>query len=596
MCGIAGHFSLSFKNINQQAVLATLAHRGPDAQAAWQGEQGLLFNTRLSIIDTGARANQPFKDPTERYVLVFNGEIYNYQDLKAKLNVQWQTTSDTELLLHWLIAFGSERLHELEGMFAFAFYDTQTQQLLLGRDRFGKKPFYLHRKEGVLSFASEVRALMQLHPELRTVSKQQLSNWLFWQTIPGGCLIEGIEELAPGNFMLLKNSHVLEVGSYLKANPYLGANPSRAEALAAVKEKVSSAIEKRLVADVPFAVFLSGGVDSSIITVVAAQRLGKDLHTFTVSFDESQFSEHHITAEVAKRYQTQHHEIRLKPQYFLDLLPEGLAATDHPSGDGLNIYVVSKYTQAAGFKMALTGIGGDEWFLGYPYFRKMAEWQQKAWIGCFKAFSPMLPFQYRKGLEIAAAVSKYGGASYAYQRLLYDQESISSLFDLPKPSLFPTPKKQAHSQALYSKQEWEFYTQPILLRDSDQYSMAVGLELRAPFMDADLVDYALALPDSLKLGQRPKDLLIAAFEADLPRAVYDRQKQGFTLPWEQWMKTDLKDFCTERIERFCTRITHPGLHKEWALFQKGKSKLSWSRFWAVVALEDYLQRHEITIR
>jgi len=341
---------------------------------------------------------------------------------------------------------------------------------------------------------------------------------------------------------------------------------------------------------------LSGGVDSSIITVVAAQRLGKDLHTFTVSFDESQFSEHHITAEVAKRYQTQHHEIRLKPQYFLDLLPEGLAATDHPSGDGLNIYVVSKYTQAAGFKMALTGIGGDEWFLGYPYFRKMAEWQQKAWIGCFKAFSPMLPFQYRKGLEIAAAVSKYGGASYAYQRLLYDQESISSLFDLPKPSLFPTPKKQAHSQALYSKQEWEFYTQPILLRDSDQYSMAVGLELRAPFMDADLVDYALALPDSLKLGQRPKDLLIAAFEADLPRAVYDRQKQGFTLPWEQWMKTDLKDFCTERIERFCTRITHPGLHKEWALFQKGKSKLSWSRFWAVVALEDYLQRHEITIR
>lgn len=595
MCGIAGHFSLSYQSINQQAVLIALAHRGPDAQASWQGEHGLLFHSRLSIIDTDARANQPFSDPTGRYVLVFNGEIYNYQALKATLGVQWQTTSDTELLLHWLINYGSARLHELEGMFAFAFYDTQTQELLLARDRFGKKPFYLHQQDGVLSFASEVRVLMQMHPELRTVSKQQLSNWLFWQTIPGGCLIDGIEELAPGHFMLLNNSQVLETRSYLQANPYLGIAPSREEALAEVKEKVSSAIEKRLVADVPFAAFLSGGVDSSIITAVAAQRLGKDLHTFTVSFDESQYSEHHIAAEVAKRYQTQHHEIRLKPQNFLDLLPEGLAATDHPSGDGLNTYVVSKYTQAAGFKMALSGIGGDEWFLGYPYFRKMAEWQQKAWMGNFKAFSPVLPFQYRKGLEIAASVAKYGGAAYAYQRLVFDQASIANLFGLPKPNLFPTQEKQAHSQALYAEQEWEFYTQPVLLRDSDQYSMAVGLELRAPFMDADLVDYALALPDALKLGQRPKDLLIAAFEADLPRAVYDRQKQGFTLPWAQWMQAELKEFCTARIARFCTRIAHQGLHKEWLLFQKGKSKLSWSRFWAVVALEDYIVHNNIQI-
>ncbi|MEB3214455.1 MAG: asparagine synthase C-terminal domain-containing protein, partial [Leptolyngbyaceae bacterium] len=434
---------------------------------------------------------------------------------------------------------------------------------------------------------------MQMHPELRTISKQQLSNWLFWQTIPGGCLIEGIEELAPGHYILLKNSEVLETGSFLQVNPYLGIQPSREEALAEVKEKVSSAIEKRLVADVPFAAFLSGGVDSSIITAVAAQRLGKDLHTFTVSFDESQISEHQIAAEVAKRYQTQHHEIRLKPKDFLDLLPEGLAATDHPSGDGLNTYVVSKYTQAAGFKMALSGIGGDEWFLGYPYFRKMAEWHQKAWMGNLKAFSPVLPFQFRKGLEIAAAVAKNGGAAYAYQRLVFDQASITKLFGLPAPNLFPIKEKQAHSLSLYSEQEWEFYTQPVLLRDSDQYSMAVGLELRAPFMDADLVDYTLALPDSLKLGKRPKDMLISAFEADLPRAVYDRQKQGFTLPWAQWMQTELKDFCTERIARFCNRIAHQGLHQEWLLFQKGKSKLSWSRFWAVVALEDWLDRHEI---
>jgi asparagine synthase (glutamine-hydrolysing) len=218
----------------------------------------------------------------------------------------------------------------------------------------------------------------------------------------------------------------------------------------------------------------------------------------------------------------------------------------------------------------------------------MADWRQKGWMGKYKALSPMLPFHYRKGLEIAAAVSKYGGGAYPLQRLLFDQASIAKLFGLPESNLLPTPLKQAFSQALYSEQEWKYYTQPVLLRDSDQYSMAVGLELRAPFMDVDLVDYVMALPDSLKLGQRPKDLLISAFEAELPRSVYDRQKQGFTLPWAQWMKTDLKHFCSIRINNFSARLDNPSLQKEWQLFLKGKSALSWSRFWAVVALEDYL--------
>ena len=596
MCGLAGHNSTHQKTFPHWAILAQLAHRGPDSQAHW-GEQGIdLYHSRLSIIDTDERANQPFHAQSGRYVLVFNGEIYNFKQLKSALSYPWQTQSDTEVLLAFLIQKGKQALSELEGMFALALYDREEKSLLLARDRFGKKPLYIHQNESSFSFASEVRVLMQMHPELRTVSKQQLSNWLFWQTIPVGCLIDGIEELAPGHFMLLKNSQVVEDGTYIAPNPYLGMNPSREEALVSIKEKVSSAIEKRLVADVPFATFLSGGVDSSIITAVAAQRLGKDLHTFTVSFDESQFSEHHIAAEVAKRYQTQHHEIRLKPQDFLDLLPEGLAATDHPSGDGLNTYVVSKYTKAEGFKMALSGIGGDEWFLGYQYFQKMAAWQQKSWMGIFEPLSPLVPFKYRKGLEISAAVSKFGGAAYAYQRLLFDQASMQSLFGLPKPNLFPLQEKQPFSQALYSEQEWKYYTQPVLLRDSDQYSMAVGLELRAPFMDGDVVNYALALSDSLKLGQRPKDLLISAFEADLPRTVYDRKKQGFTLPWEQWMKTDLKDFCGSRIQHFCQRIDNQQLHKEWSAFLMGKSSLSWSRFWAVVALEDWMHRNRIYIK
>ena len=593
MCGLAGHNTTKQKTFAHATILAQLAHRGPDAQAHW-GEEGIdLYHSRLSIIDTDERANQPFQDHSGRYVLVFNGEIYNFQQLKEGLSYPWQTQSDTEVLLALLIQKGAEALSLLQGMFAIAFYDRQEQSLLLARDRFGKKPLYVHHGEHSLSFASEVRVLMRMHPYLNRVSTQQVSNWLFWQTIPGGTLLEGIEELAPGSYAYVKAGQMLSQGSYVPENPYAGISVSREEALKEVKNKVTAAVEKRLVSDVPFAAFLSGGVDSSIITAIAGQRLGKDLHTFTVSFDESDFSEHHIAAEVAKRYQSQHHEIRLNPQDFLDLLPEGLAATDHPSGDGLNTYVVSKHTQAAGFKMALSGIGGDEWFLGYPYFRRMSDWQKRSWLSKGAGLQSFLPFDKRKGMEIASAVSKFGGNAYAFQRLLFDQTSIEDLFHLDKPTLFPSAEKGPFSQAVYSQQEWQYYTQPVLLRDSDQYSMAVGLELRAPFMDADLVDYALALSDDLKLGTRPKDLLISAFASELPRSVYDRQKQGFTLPWEHWIKNELRGFCQSRIMNFSDRLDTPDLLPEWNRFLQGKSKISWSRWWSIVALEDWMERNGI---
>jgi asparagine synthase (glutamine-hydrolysing) len=283
----------------------------------------------------------------------------------------------------------------------------------------------------------------------------------------------------------------------------------------------------------------------------------------------------------------------LNPQDFLDLLPEGLAATDHPSGDGLNTYVVSKHTQAAGFKMALSGIGGDEWFLGYPYFRRMSDWQKRSWLSKGSGLQSILPFDKRKGMEIASAVSKFGGNAYAFQRLLFDQTSIEHLFNLDKPTLFPSAEKGPFSQAVYSQQEWQYYTQPVLLRDSDQYSMAVGLELRAPFMDADLVDYALALSDDMKLGMRPKDLLISAFASELPRSVYDRKKQGFTLPWEHWIKNELRGFCQSRIMNFSDRLDTPDLLPEWNRFLHGKSRISWSRWWAIVALEDWMERNGI---
>lgn len=594
MCGIAGQLSTSKIQPNTQAVLETLAHRGPDAQAFWSADSVCLWHARLSIIDTDARANQPFVDVTGRYVLVFNGEIYNYQALKSKLRFDWQTTSDTELLMEWLKAYRHSRLDELEGMFAFAFYDTQTESCLLARDRFGKKPLYIHQQAEVFSFASELRVLLQMHPEAAYTTKQQLSNWLYWQTIPGQeTLLPEIKQLEPGTYLVWEN-RLQENASFTNwQNPVLKSYTEQ-EVLPELKQLVSKAVQKRLVADVPFAAFLSGGVDSSIITALAAQELGSDLHTFTVSFDEAAFSEHHIAAEVAKRYGTQHHEIRLTPQDFLKEIEAGLAATDHPSGDGLNTYVVSKHTQAAGFKMALSGIGGDEWFLGYHYFSALDALKKRQALGYFKSLSGILPLRYRKAMEVLAQLDK-GAAAYAYQRILFDQYTLQNIFDLPAPTIHANNAIWPDTMSARSVEEWRHYTQPVLLRDTDQYSMAVGLELRAPFMDQDLVNFALSLPDELKRGTRSKYLLIEAFKDLLPTNVYDRKKQGFTLPWEQWMRHELKEFCHTRIAAFALRIDAPQLNKEWAQFVLGRGQWSWSRLWSVVALEDWMQRNMIDI-
>ncbi len=597
MCGIAGTYNPNIQDpLLRSSVLASMAHRGPDAQAFAQLGALCLFHSRLSIIDISERANQPITDHSGRYVLVFNGEIYNYQQLKAGLAYPWQTSSDSEVLLALLIAKGAAALPMLEGMFAFAFYDTQEQKLLLARDRFGKKPLYMHTGAEGLSFASEVRTLLVLHPELAKVSKQEISNWLHWQTIPGQqTLLNGITQLSPGCSVEVRAGKVGEELPFTTwQTDYVLQEQTEASALSTLQALGKGAVQKRLVSDVPFACFLSGGVDSSIITALAAQELGSALHTFTVSFDEQQFSEHLIAAEVAKHYGTKHHEIRLTPSDFLSEIESGLAATDHPSGDGLNTYVVAKHTRAAGFKMALSGIGGDEWFLGYGYFQALDTWKNRQWLRHAAAFSSLLPFPYRKGIEITQQLH-LGAAAYAAQRIVIDSHSIQAWLGLPAPNSGPTAAIWPDTMSARSVEEWRYYTQPVLLRDSDQYSMAVGLELRAPFMDQDLVNFALQLPDALKSGDKAKHLLIEAFKHLLPERVYNRQKQGFTLPWELWMRQELSTFCSERIASFAQRIDLPQLNKDWSAFLSGKSKVAWSRWWSMVALEDYLERNNLEI-
>ncbi len=595
MCGIAGQYNNFKKLENQSNILQSMLHRGPDAQAFWEDEQVVLFHSRLSIIDTSIGANQPMVDITGRYVLIFNGEIYNYRQLKSQLSYNWKTASDTEALLIWLIKFGETKLDEIEGMFAFAFYDKQNKELLLSRDRFGKKPLYIKQTKKTISFASELRTLLVMHPESAYTTPQKLSNWLYWQTIPEqSTLLPEISQLKPGSYLKITQENLIQGDFCNWQNPVIE-NIGEKECLTELQFLVRKAVQKRLVSDVPFASFLSGGVDSSIITALAAQELGSELNTFTISFDENEFSEHRIAAEVAVRYHTKHHEIRLKPKDFLVEIENGLAATDHPSADGLNTFVVSKHTRKAGFKMALSGIGGDEWFLGYPYFKALDTWKKRKALTYLSPFAMFFPYQYRKGFEIVNHLN-LGAGAYSYQRILFDSFTLKNYFGLPKPYLNSIQPKFPDNMSARSIEEWKYYSQPVLLRDSDQYSMGVGLELRSPFMDQKLVDFALSLPDQLKIGNKSKYLLIEAFKDLLPTSVYNRAKQGFTLPWEIWMRNELNSFCSQRILSFGERIDQPKLINEWQKFLNQKSQFSWSRWWGIIAIEDYLIRNEITIR
>jgi asparagine synthase (glutamine-hydrolysing) len=592
MCGIAGQYNQS-NNFNiQTEILRSMRHRGPDAQAYWEDEQVILFHSRLSIIDTSNNANQPMVDLSGRYVLVFNGEIYNYRQLKSKLTYDWQTSSDSEVLLVWLINYCETKLDELDGMFAFAFYDKGKNELLMSRDRFGKKPFYIKQTKEKFSFASELRTLLEIHPESAYTTSSQISNWLYWQTIPEhNTLLPEISQLKPGSYLKITKEDLMQGDFSNWRNPIVKEIGEK-ECLNKLQVLVKEAVRKRLISDVPFASFLSGGVDSSIITALAAQELASDLNTFTISFDENDFSEHRIALEVSKRYQTKHHEIRLKPKDFLEEIENGLAATDHPSADGLNTYVVSKHTRKAGFKMALSGIGGDEWFLGYPYFKALDNWKKRKILKHFSSFAMLFPFQYRKGFEIVNHLNLDAGA-YSYQRVLFDSYTLKNYFGLPEPDLNSIQPIFPDNMSARSIEEWKYYSQPVLLRDSDQFSMAVGLELRSPFMDQKLVDFALSLPDQLKVGNKQKQLLIEAFKDLLPESVYNRPKQGFTLPWEIWMRGELKDFCSQRIRSFSERIDKPKLFNEWQRFLKQKSQFSWSRWWGIVAIEDWLLRNKI---
>lgn len=589
MCGILGSFSPG--GLAPALCVGRLAHRGPDSSGEWRSPTGdaWLGHTRLAIIDLSSAGAQPMVDPVSGNVIVFNGEIYNHMEVRRTLNLPlgtWRGHSDTETLLVGYRVLGEAILDRLRGMFALAIYDAQQHTVWLARDRLGIKPLFFQRDGKCLLFSSEIRAVDGHHP--RRVSPDGVAHYLTWGACPETALLwEGWETVPAGSWIEFTPRGAQNSGQYWP--PSLMRVEPAAEAVGRTRELLESAVEEHLLADVPVACFLSGGIDSSIIAAMAAGRVGRGLKTYSVGFPGTDFDESSVAESVARRYGTEHHAIRLTEENCLASIQESLAVLDLPSVDAINTYIVAKAVAGHGLKVALSGLGGDELFGGYPSFRDVP------WL---KWFARLPSVVWRGVGALDGRLSRFAefpgpeaGALTHWRRTFFTTGRIAQLGLRRTESRFQPCPAGLDTFGQISWAELTGYMRRMLLRDSDNMSMAVSLELRVPFLDHRLVEYVLALPEAVKRGQdRPKGLLIEACRDLLPPEVYERPKMGFSLPMDRWMRGPLADLCSEGVARLQTLnlVSAPAVELLGRRFAAGA--VHWTRWWSLVVLGHYLAR------
>ncbi|MDX2283764.1 MAG: asparagine synthase (glutamine-hydrolyzing) [Bacteroidia bacterium] len=622
MCGIAGFTFTDHPEdarTRLQAMTDALSHRGPDAAGHLIGSGIALGHRRLSIIDLSDAANQPITDPSGRYTIIYNGEVYNFREVRARLpQYQFQSNSDTDVILAAYMEWGPDCLQHFNGMFAFAVWDAQERSLFLCRDRLGIKPLYYTWENGRLGFASELRALLRGGLAQPRLNREALPEYLRYFTVHAPrTLLAGVQQLRPGTWALLKDGQ-LDIRPYWSLTEPRVFDPGAdyAAVCRQVRGLLTAAVERRLISDVPFGAFLSGGIDSSAVVALMATVSDTPVHTFSVVFDEPQYDESRWSSMIAKRYGTQHHPIRLSPGDFLEELPAALAALDHPSGDGLNSYVVSQATKRTGFTVALSGLGGDELFAGYPVFRRYASLRQRwaAWYGLPAGLRRAVAGLLSRGAaahkterlrRLMAAPDGGFGQLYPVFRQVYDDAEIQALTGGPAPAndvlawaLPPGAAAEAERLPLLSQVsagEIATYTQNVLLRDTDQMSMAHALEVRVPFFDYTLVEYVLSIPDTFKYPHTPKRLLVDALGDLIPAEIVNRPKMGFVFPWAQWLRQELRPLAEQSVAALGQRegFDAASLQRFWRQFQQGDPQIPWMKIWMLAALESWMSRNGI---
>ena len=576
MCGITGIFAFNlvgkFNLVNVTAATQALAKRGPDNQDIYHDEFVGLGHRRLSIIDTSAVAHQPMWDEAKRYCIIFNGEIFNFLELKKELEQRGVTSffshSDTEVLLKLFILEGEKCLNKLNGFFAFCIYDREEQSFFLARDRYGVKPLLYQFDEDKFLFASEMKSVLAYGIE-KELDYTSLHTYLQLNYIPAPrTIFQNVNKLLPGHYLKVK-SRKLEVESYYSISPQSTVDSQQLtydKAKQQFKTLLEASVQRRLIADVPLGAFLSGGIDSSVITGLAAKHK-PDLHTFSIGFrDEKFFDETSYARLVAKHFKTEHTVFSLTNNDLYEHVNSILDYIDEPFADSsaINVYILSKETRKHA-TVALSGDGADELLAGYnkhaAFYRAIHPGWKEALVGSLLPLWKSFPQsrnnsfsnkarqlqRFAEGMKLSSKERYWHWAGFASREQafqLFSQNSRDNLnrheFNQFKEELLKTiPDKESINDILLT--DMNLVLPNDMLTKVDLMSMANALEVRTPFLDFELVNFAFTLPDEFKINPKIRKRIVQdAFRDFLPAELYNRPKKGFEVPLLKWLRKEMK--------------------------------------------------------
>ena len=612
MCGIAGYYSLRShcSETDLERMTSVLNHRGPDAEGYYCNEHTGLGHKRLSILDLSAEANQPMFSRCGNYVIVYNGEVYNFKELAQSIGYQPKTGSDTEIIVEAFARLGKDFVRQLNGMFAFAICNIQSGALYLARDRVGIKPLYYYRDENVFLFASELKALMQAKyvRERQEINREAIPYYLHLGYIPEPYTIyRNINKFPAGAYAVMENNKP-EFTYYWNAGEQFTRNVITDESIALkeLEQLLVDAVKKRLISDVPYGIFLSGGTDSSLVTAIAQSVGKKQMKTFTIGFREEQFNESEYAKKIAAYLGTDHHEFIVSHNDAIDLLDDITGTYDEPYADSSAIptMLVSK-TARQHVKMVLTGDGGDELFYGYGSYI----WARRLANPLFQLFRhplylgfSMLNQRFQRGALLFNYPDKANRNSHIFSQeqhlfsfpeiqKLISQPIAGKTFDFPRIS---NPGRSLNSMEKQAFFDFNYYLRDDLLVKTDRASMKFALEARVPLLDHRIAEFAFNLHHKLKLKNKTgKYLLKKLLYKYVPEEFFRRPKWGFAIPLSKWLHHELKylqeEYLSESVVNKYDIIPYESVKR--VLTRFNQKSYYYNRVWALIVLFKWMEEN-----
>ncbi|MCB9032283.1 MAG: asparagine synthase (glutamine-hydrolyzing) [Chitinophagales bacterium] len=618
MCGIVGYISKN--QINKKLFIDTantIIHRGPNATGFYYNDDKhiALAHQRLSILDLNESANQPFFSACKRYIIIYNGEVYNYIDIKSKYQISTTTTSDTEVILEAYIKVGASIFSELNGMFAFAIYDTVENKLVLARDRLGIKPLFYYYDGDSFAFASELKAIKKLFPNLG-LNKSVIPYFLQLGFIPQpNTIYKNVYKFPTANFITINLNNIQEALNFksfwsidetLQQEKITDFNTAKTK----LKETLFESIEQQMIADVSLGTFLSGGIDSSLVTAIASKIKKDKINTFSIGFNYNKFDESQYALQVANHLQTNHHPFQVKEKDALEQLHNIIDVYDEPYADSscFPSLLVSQLAKQY-VTVALSGDGGDELFYGYGAYTWANRLQQFPYNILHQPIYAITQLSKNNRIKRAGNLFNYKNKKhinshiFSQEQYFFSEQELNHLlvdknFNNDILNLNDNFKEKKQLSATEQQAIWDlqFYLKDDLLVKMDRASMQHALEVRVPLLDNRMINFAYQLPESFKISNGIQKYILKEVLYDfVPKQIFDRPKQGFAIPLIKWLKNEwhflIDKYLNQSIIEKYNIVHFSSVNQLVKKFNKGEDYL-YNRLWVLILLHWWLEKNQ----